>query len=109
MALTDGAAVWLRGAALVRASRFDEAAEMLAKDNTYLGAFYRALAEHGRGRPLDARLVLERVTRSLDAPSKDDPQQSNFARLPPDQQLEVTLLRREAEAKIGPPGMPRVR
>jgi hypothetical protein len=36
----------------------------------------------------------------LEAPSRDDLERSNYARLPWDQRLEVDLLRREAQALL---------
>jgi hypothetical protein len=61
---------------------------------------YLALTEHGRGRPAAAKESLQRAVRWLEAPSRDDPERSNYARLPWDERLEVDLLRREAEALL---------
>jgi hypothetical protein len=38
--------------------------------------------------------------RWLEAPSRDDPGRSNYARLPWDERLEADLLRREAQAVL---------
>jgi hypothetical protein len=38
--------------------------------------------------------------RWLEAPSRDDPERTNYARLPWDDRLEVDLLRREIEALL---------
>jgi hypothetical protein len=60
---------------------------------------YLALAEHGRGRPAAAQEALHRAVRwLLEAPSRDDPGRTNYARLPWDERLEMDLLRREVEA-----------
>jgi hypothetical protein len=63
------------------------------------------MAEHRRGRPAAAEQTLQRTTRWLTAPSRDDPEQTNFACLAWKEQLEVDLLRREAERllKTGKP------
>jgi hypothetical protein len=86
-----------RGAALCRASRHDEAAQLLGPVQEGPGLLYLALAEHGRGRAAAANEALQRAVRWLEAPSRDDPEQSNYARLPWEERLEVDLLRREAQ------------
>jgi WD40 repeat protein len=89
-----------RGAALCRAGRLDDAAKELGPAEEAAGLLYLALAEHGRARPAAAQEALRRAVRWLEAPSRDDPERSNYARLPWDERLEVGLLRREIEALL---------
>jgi hypothetical protein len=89
-----------RGAALCRAGRHEEAAQVLGPAEEGAGLLYLALAEHGRGRPAAAQDALRRAVRWLEAPSRDDPGRTNYARLPWDERLEMDLLRRETEALL---------
>jgi tetratricopeptide (TPR) repeat protein len=89
-----------RGASLCRAGHYDEAAKLLGPVQEAAGLLYLALAEHGRGRPAAAREALQRAVWWLEVPGRDDPERSNYARLPWDERLEVDLLRREAEALL---------
>jgi DNA-binding beta-propeller fold protein YncE len=89
-----------RGAALCRTGRHDAAAKLLGPVQEGPGLLYLALAEHGRGRPAAAQEALQRAVGWLEAPSRDDPERSNYARLPWDERLEVDLLRREAEGLL---------
>jgi tetratricopeptide (TPR) repeat protein len=100
LAFTAQADPVTRGAALCRAGRHDEAAKVLGPGQEVEGLLYLALAEHGRGRPGAAKQALERAVRWLEAPSRYDPERTNYARLPWDERLEVDLLRREAEALL---------
>jgi tetratricopeptide (TPR) repeat protein len=89
-----------RGAALCRAGHYDEAAQVLGPAQDPAGLLYLALAEHGRGRTAVAEEALQRAVQWLEAPSRDDQERSNHARLPWEEWLEVDLLRREAEALL---------
>jgi hypothetical protein len=100
LACTTQADPVTRGAALCRAGQHDEAAKVLGPVQEGAGLLYRALAEHGRGRPAAAQEALQRAVRWLEAPSRDAPERSNYTRLPWDERLEVDLLRREAEGLL---------
>jgi hypothetical protein len=89
-----------RGAGPGRAGRHDAAAKLLGPVQEAPGLLYLALAEHGRGRPAAAKQALQRAVRWLEAPSQDDPERTNHARIPWDERLEVDLLRREVEALL---------
>jgi hypothetical protein len=97
LAFTTQAGPVTRGAALCRAGRYDEATKLLGPVQEAAGLLYRALAEHGSGRPAAGHEALQRAVRWLEAPSREDPERSNYARLPWDERLEVDLLRREAQ------------
>jgi hypothetical protein len=109
LAYTTQADPVTRGAALCRAGRHDAAAKLLGPVQEGAGLLYLALAEHGRGRPAAAKEALQRAVRWLEAPSRDDPERTNHARLPWDGRLEVDLLRQEIEAllKGGKPAVDR--
>jgi tetratricopeptide (TPR) repeat protein len=100
LAFTTQADPVTRGAALCRAGRHDEAAKVLGPVQEAAGLLYLALAEHGRGRPAAGKEALQRAVRWLEASSRGDPEQSNYARLPWDERLEVDLLRQEIEALL---------
>ena len=100
LAFTTQADPVTRGAALCRAGRHDAAAQVLGPAEEGAGLLYLALAEQGRGGPAAAQTALQRAVRWLEAPSRDDPGRTNYARLPWDERLEVDLLRREAEALL---------
>jgi dipeptidyl aminopeptidase/acylaminoacyl peptidase len=100
LAFTTQADPVTRGAALCCAGRHDAAAQLLGPVQEASGLLYLALAEHGRGRPASAQEALQRAVRWLEAPSRDDPWRTNYARLPWDERLEVDLLRREAQALL---------
>ena len=109
LAFTTQADPVTRGAALCRAGRHDAAAHLLGPVPEGAGLLYLALAEHGRGRPAAAKEARQRAVRWLEAPSRDNPERTNHARLPWDERLEVDLLRREAETllKSGQPAVGR--
>jgi hypothetical protein len=100
LAFTTQADPVTRGAALCRAGRHDEAARLLGPVQEAAGLLYLALAEHGRGRTAAAQDALRRAVGWLGAPSQDDQERSNHARLPWEERLEVDLLRREAQALL---------
>jgi hypothetical protein len=89
-----------RGAVLCRAGRWEEAVQELKFSRDGSSLLYRALAEHHRGRNAEAKKDLEQAVQWLAAPSPSDPQQTNAARLPWDERLEIDLLRREVEALL---------
>jgi hypothetical protein len=100
LAFTTQADPFTRGAALCRAGRHDAAAKLLGPAQEAAGLLYLALSEHGRSRPAAAQEALQRAVRWLEAPSRGDPERSNYTRLPWDERLEVDLLRREAEGLL---------
>jgi WD40 repeat protein len=89
-----------RGAALCRAGQHDEAVKLLEPVQEAAGLLYLALAEHSRGRPAAAQKALYRAVGWLGGSSWDDPERTNYTRLPWDERLEVDLLRREIEALL---------
>jgi hypothetical protein len=86
-----------RAAVLCRAGRYAEAVTLLADRSNAVALLYRALAEHGRGQPAEATKALEQAGQWLKAPRRDDPAQSNAARLTWHERLEIDLLRREVQ------------
>jgi hypothetical protein len=98
--LVEAGDPFLRGAALCRAGRYDQALRVLPQSQ-YIGAtLYRALAEHGCGRRPAARQLLAEAVRWLDAPSQANPRQTNRDRLSWPLRVEVGLLQREVEAAL---------
>jgi WD40 repeat protein/tRNA A-37 threonylcarbamoyl transferase component Bud32 len=87
-----------RGAVLFRSGKPKEAAEALKDTNDEVGLLFLALAEHGRGRPAEARKALDRL-RQLLLNAAADPLAPSPA-LPWQKRLEVYLLFQEAEALL---------
>jgi hypothetical protein len=113
LAVAERAGPEWRGPALVRANRFDEAVQALAKWEIWpnqIGLAYRrlfvALAEHGRGDTAKARQAYSQASSWLDAPSMEDPQQTNFSRLDWGVRTEIDVLRREVEEMLRIPREP---
>lgn len=79
--------------------------KLLADQSDPAALLWRALAEHGRGRPDAAKKALEWAVKWLEAPDADDKEQPNTARLKWEQRLEIDTLRREVETlrKAGHP------
>lgn len=97
-----------RGIVLCRAGHHDEAVKQLADQTDVAALLWRALAEHGSGRPGAAKKALEQAVKCLEAPDADDQEQTNAARLRWHERLEINLLPKEVEAllKDGKPRQP---
>jgi tetratricopeptide (TPR) repeat protein len=87
----------LRGYVLCRAGRHEEAARLLRPVNSVWALLYLALAEHGLGRPAEAKQALDKAVQWLAQPNSGDPKQTNAAALSWEARLEFASLRKEAE------------
>jgi tetratricopeptide (TPR) repeat protein len=106
LAWAERAGTSWRGPALVRLKRFDQAAQAMSgwekwpADRAYWQQFV-ALMEQGRGNVGKARQAYNQASAWLDTPSKEDPKQTNFARLEWGLRVEIDVLRREVEQLLG--------
>jgi hypothetical protein len=106
--LPERADALTRGAVLCRAGRHEQALQLLGQGDEPAALLYRALAEHGRGKPEAARAALAQAEQWLKAPDRGDPEQTNAAGLTWQQRVEVDLLCHEAQAALAakPPAVP---
>jgi hypothetical protein len=86
----------------VRLKRFEEAMAVFTdwekwRPDASDWRLFVALAEQGRGNNDKARQAYAQATAWLDAPSKEDPKQSNFARLEWGPRVGIEVLRSEVE------------
>jgi hypothetical protein len=72
--------------------------------SAYLRLF--GAAEHDRGNPGRAHTAYLRAVAWLDAPSKEEPTRTNFARLSWEVRFDLDVLRREIEGKLALPREP---
>jgi hypothetical protein len=100
----------LRGAALFRAGRHAEAAQLLAGIKAWAGQeplalLYRALAEQAQGRTPEAQHALKAAVEWMTDQAVDVQAESKRSRLqvlPWAERLELELLRREVEERLAP-------
>jgi eukaryotic-like serine/threonine-protein kinase len=109
----------LRGAALYRAGRFEEAVKQFTEANergvhpdptsTLVSPYFLAMAHHRLGHAAEARRWLGDASRATEAvlkPFAKEPEKPTSGTIPPDgaQKLTLQLLRREADQLIRGPG-----
>ena len=96
-----------RGAVLYRAGRFDDAAEQLEeavadhwKGGTPWDWFFLAMAHHELGNADDAHDWLDKAVEWIDEDDSESGEEESRPELGWDQQLELEILRQEAEALL---------
>jgi hypothetical protein len=100
LALAEGADPVTCAAICHRAGQHDETVKLLAGRSEPRALFFRALAEHARGRPAEARRALEQAAAALEAPGPGNATLPLGRRLAWDERLELELLKREADAQL---------
>jgi WD40 repeat protein/tetratricopeptide (TPR) repeat protein len=112
LALVDKSNAEVRGKLLCRLGRYDQAVEVLrpvreeatvSPGSRLIADLYLALAEHGRGRTMEAKRLLKETTDWWDMPPRDN-QKRNRDFLPWTERVPIEQLRREVEGLLGGKG-----